>query len=56
MFESTDFADYPNEIKEKRFHGAGTDYNERGVEIAKSAGFNSPRLAAGKFIEPFDFT
>jgi hypothetical protein len=39
MFESTDFADYPNEIKEKRFHGAGTDYNKCGVEIAKSAGF-----------------
>jgi len=32
-FESTDFADY-------------ADYNERTVEIAKSAGFNSPQIAA----------
>ncbi len=39
-------ADDPNEIKEKRFHGAGTDTNECAVEIAKSAGFNSPQLAA----------
>jgi len=39
-------ADYPDEIKEKRFHGAGTDYNYYALEIAKSAGFNSPQLAA----------
>jgi hypothetical protein len=38
-------ADYPDEIKEKRFHGAGTDYNECAVEIAKSAGFKCPKLA-----------
>jgi hypothetical protein len=34
---------------QQRFHwasGAGTDYNECSVEIAKSAGFNSPQLAA----------
>jgi hypothetical protein len=31
-------ADYPDEIKEKRFHGAGTDTNECALEIAKSAG------------------
>jgi len=43
-------ADYPDEIEENRFHGAGTDTNECAVEISKSAGFNSPQLAAGKFI------
>ncbi len=32
-FQSTDFADY-------------TDYNECGVDTAKSAGINSPQLAA----------
>jgi hypothetical protein len=39
-------ADDPNEIKEKRFHGAGTDTNKCAVEIAKSTGFNFPRLDA----------
>jgi hypothetical protein len=37
-------ADDPDEIKEKRFHGAGTDYKECAVEIANSVGFNSPQL------------
>jgi hypothetical protein len=37
LFSSTDFADY-------------TDYSKWALEIAKSAGFNPPQLAAGKFI------
>jgi hypothetical protein len=39
-------ADDPDEIKEKSFHGAGTDTNECALEMAKSAGFNSLQLAA----------
>jgi hypothetical protein len=35
--------------------GAGTGCNECGVEITKFAGFNSPRLAAGKFIRKEGF-
>jgi hypothetical protein len=32
-------------------HGAGTDTNDGAVEMAKSAGFISPRLAAVKLIK-----
>jgi hypothetical protein len=38
---------------DKHFTGQAdyTDYNEYAVQIAKSAGFNSPQLAAEKFIK-----
>jgi len=36
-FLSTDFAGYPDEIKEK-FNWAGTDYNENVVDICRVGG------------------
>jgi hypothetical protein len=40
----------PMKKGQQRFHWAGGAGNEPAVEIAKPAGFNSPKLTTGKFI------